>query len=251
MVWIEASRSRLARPPTESDVGDRRRRRSSRSRRRHVVFTAPLADDDRRPDRRRPSAIQFSRDMDGRTFGATCASSYIVTAPAAPPPPAMPPRHGHYGEGNRALELKFAQPLERFRTVKVELLEGITAIDGQPLAPWSMTFTIGRNSGSFQLPASRTSSSRSCARDRAGSWKLGAGANWLPAASACGPRARSTSRRTAISTTADDDHEGRRQRDTSAPGAERPTTNTSSARLRAQFENGSGLVFATARVPAF
>lgn len=48
-----------------------------------------------------------------------------------------------YNEGQRALEIKFVQPLERFQTVTIELLEGITAFDGQLLAPWSLTFTTG------------------------------------------------------------------------------------------------------------
>ena len=39
-----------------------------------------------------------------------------------------------YHEGNRALEIKFAAPLDRFRTVKVELLEGIAQQHRQPAA---------------------------------------------------------------------------------------------------------------------
>jgi len=42
------------------------------------------------------------------------------------------------------LELKFAKPLERFQTVKVDLLDGIKAIDGTPLKPWTLTFVTGR-----------------------------------------------------------------------------------------------------------
>ena len=54
-----------------------------------------------------------------------------------------PRRPATYHEANRALEIKFAKPLERFQTVKVELLDGIAAMDGQPLAPWAMTFSTG------------------------------------------------------------------------------------------------------------
>ena len=42
-----------------------------------------------------------------------------------------------------SLELKFTKPLERFRTVNIELLEGILGTDGQPLKPWTLTFSIG------------------------------------------------------------------------------------------------------------
>ena len=41
------------------------------------------------------------------------------------------------------LELKFTKPLERFRTLQVDLLEGILGTDGQPLKPWTLTFALG------------------------------------------------------------------------------------------------------------
>jgi hypothetical protein len=48
-----------------------------------------------------------------------------------------------YAGANRVLEIKFAKPLERFRTLKVDLLEGILGTDGQPLKPWTLTFMLG------------------------------------------------------------------------------------------------------------
>jgi hypothetical protein len=39
--------------------------------------------------------------------------------------------------------VRFAKPLERFRTVKVELLEGIVGTDAQPLKAWTLTFALG------------------------------------------------------------------------------------------------------------
>jgi hypothetical protein len=41
------------------------------------------------------------------------------------------------------LEVHFAKPLERFRTVKVELLDTIHGTDGQPLKPWTLSFSVG------------------------------------------------------------------------------------------------------------
>ena len=46
--------------------------------------------------------------------------------------------------GTRGIELKFSKPLERFQTVKVEFLEGIVALGGDALRPWTLTFTTGR-----------------------------------------------------------------------------------------------------------
>jgi hypothetical protein len=48
-----------------------------------------------------------------------------------------------YSPANRVLEIKFPKPLERFRTLKVDLLDGIMGTDGQPLKPWTLTFMLG------------------------------------------------------------------------------------------------------------
>ena len=48
--------------------------------------------------------------------------------------------HDAVSPPNRVLELKFTKPLERFRTLKVDLLDGILGTDGQPLKPWTLTF---------------------------------------------------------------------------------------------------------------
>ena len=49
----------------------------------------------------------------------------------------------NYTRENRALEIRPSQPLERFRTVKVEFLEGIRGTDGGAMAPFTLTFTTG------------------------------------------------------------------------------------------------------------
>ena len=48
-----------------------------------------------------------------------------------------------YNGPSRVLEIRFTKPLERFRTVKLELLEGIVGTDAQPLKPWTLTFSLG------------------------------------------------------------------------------------------------------------
>ena len=141
-VWIAGESVKIAQPP--DDAGDAPSappvvRQPPPS----VIFTAPLADDtDVSPDT--SLRLQFSSDMDTNTFAGHVRVSY-VDRPGAPGAPAVaaPRTSATYRDGNRALEIKFAEPLERFRTVKVELLPGIKALDGQPLAPWSMTFTTG------------------------------------------------------------------------------------------------------------
>ena len=46
----------------------------------------------------------------------------------------------NYNAGVRALELKFTEPLKPDSTVHIKLLDGIEALDGAPVLPWSLTF---------------------------------------------------------------------------------------------------------------
>jgi hypothetical protein len=107
-----------------------------------VVFTAPVPDE--------PQVelgvlvrIQFSRDMDARSFKDRVRITYVPPPQPGAQAPAPPIYASAYNIGNRGLEVKFAKPLEPFQTVKVELAEGITAITGDALKPWSMTFSTG------------------------------------------------------------------------------------------------------------
>jgi hypothetical protein len=105
-----------------------------------IIFSAPLADDTD-IELTAPVRIQFSRPMDGRTFRDRIRASYAGGPQGAPPAP--PAFTSEYDGATRSIQLTFAQPLDRFRTVKIELLEGITAVDGQPLPPWTLTFATG------------------------------------------------------------------------------------------------------------
>jgi hypothetical protein len=48
-----------------------------------------------------------------------------------------------YNAVNRVLELKYVKPLERFRTLRIELTDSILGTDDQPLKPWTLTFLLG------------------------------------------------------------------------------------------------------------
>jgi len=41
------------------------------------------------------------------------------------------------------LEIGFSRPIERFRTLQVDLPEGVLGTDQQPLRPWTLTFATG------------------------------------------------------------------------------------------------------------
>ena len=108
-----------------------------------IIFSAPSAADTD-VDRGAPIRIQFSVDMDPRSLRDRVKVSYVPSGAGGSPTPPPPAFTAKYIDAAHALEITFEQPLERFQQVKVELLEGITALDGQPLKPWSLMFTTGR-----------------------------------------------------------------------------------------------------------
>lgn len=136
-VWIEADALETASAPTETPV-EITLPPTPKEPPPTVIFSAPIADETD-VERGSPVRIQFSRDMDGRTFQQRVRVTYV--APPGATAPELPAYKASYNEGSHSLQITFAQPLERLQTVKIELLEGITAADGQPLAPWTLTFT--------------------------------------------------------------------------------------------------------------
>jgi hypothetical protein len=89
--------------------------------------------------------IQFSRDLDPSTIRGHIKVSYAAADTTARGELDTPGLlfTSQYQAANRVLELKFASPLERFRTVHVDLIEGIIGTDKQPVAPWRLTFITG------------------------------------------------------------------------------------------------------------
>lgn len=79
--------------------------------------------------------VQFSRGLNPATLAGRIRIAYLGGAEL--------PVQMSYDAGTRAIELKFAQPLEPFMTIRVELLEGIKMFDGAPLPPWMTTFSLG------------------------------------------------------------------------------------------------------------
>jgi hypothetical protein len=86
--------------------------------------------------------FQFSRGLDPASIDGQIRAAYVGTAPADVPGPELEFKHA-YDLGTRAIEIRFAAPLDRFRTVKVDLLEGIKTFDGAPVQPSSITFSTG------------------------------------------------------------------------------------------------------------
>ncbi len=102
-----------------------------------VIFSVPV------PNQTDVSAtstvrIQLSRDLDPASLNGRIRVAYVGGASDMPPQFTV-----RLDERERVLMLQFAQPLERWRTVRVDLLDGIKGTDGQLLKPWALTFTVG------------------------------------------------------------------------------------------------------------
>ena len=142
MVILDAGVIRLAEPAADRVSPTRVRLRQGPVP--EVIFSAPIEGDVDIPTDG-TVRIQFSRDMNEDSFEGRVRISYPSLAGAASPderPPVV--FDAAYRGLNRVLEIRFVEPFVAFQTVNVELLEGVVASDGAPLAPWSLSFFVGR-----------------------------------------------------------------------------------------------------------
>lgn len=89
--------------------------------------------------------MQLSRDLDPATLKDHVRLTYSL-ADSKERGEAQPPAIAfttNYTRENRALEIRPTEPLERFRLVKLEILEGVKGTDGGAMAPFTLTFTTG------------------------------------------------------------------------------------------------------------
>jgi hypothetical protein len=133
----------LARPPTETTTEEEPIRVPAGPPP-EVIFSAPTQDETD-VSMGTTVRIQFSRDIDVKTLKGRISARYLEAESVERGEPTTPPAEFtfQYAGANRVLELRFAKPLERFRTLKVDLLEGILGTDQQPLKPWTLTFSLG------------------------------------------------------------------------------------------------------------
>lgn len=137
--WLDATAGSLRLVPAPRDPSELTQIRVEPAPAPEVVFSAPT---DQEIDVSPTTSIrvQFSRDIDQASFRNRVRVSYQDADPAAPPIALTT----NYLPGTRVLEIKLGQPLERSRTVVVELLEGVLGTDKQPLIPWTLTFQTER-----------------------------------------------------------------------------------------------------------
>ena len=144
LVMIEATAIRLSKATAEAPPSEPVARVPTIGPAPEVVFSTPL------PDETDVSLattvrIQFSRDIAPASLQGKVKVGYQQSQAEERGEPQAPPIGfaSVYQEGQRVLEIKFTRPLDRFRVVRIELVDGITATDGAPFKPWSLTFTLG------------------------------------------------------------------------------------------------------------
>ena len=144
LLWVdgEAETLALAQPPADTVVEEEPPVRVPAAPPSEVVFSAPTADETDVPAATNVR-IQFSRDLDPATLKGRIRAGYLAGPDARNSIAQTVEFTTNYSAYNRVVELKFTKPLQQFRTLKVELLDGILGTDQQGLKPWTLTFEVG------------------------------------------------------------------------------------------------------------
>ena len=144
--WIDAEPGTLtaAKPPTETTAEHEEPIRVPAAPPPEVVFSTPTQEESDVAVTTNVR-IQFSRDIDPATLKGHVRIGYLEAQTRERGEFVTPAAEftTSYSAASRVLEIRFVKPLERFRTLKVELLEGVLGTDQQPLKPWTLMFGLG------------------------------------------------------------------------------------------------------------
>jgi hypothetical protein len=138
LVMIAGTAISLATAPEATDAPEESSTTPTPPQPLEVVFSSPTSSEVAvSPESR--VRVQFSRGANPSSLPGQVRVTYLGAEPGT----AGPEFTQSYDPATRALELRFAAPLDRLRTVRVDLLDGIKAFDGGAFAPWSLTFSVG------------------------------------------------------------------------------------------------------------
>ncbi|HLG54712.1 MAG TPA: Ig-like domain-containing protein [Vicinamibacterales bacterium] len=143
LVTIDATKLALAKAPQVTEAPAESAAPAAPLEPVHIVFSSPTdGETDVTPNG--SIRIQFSRGLSQPSLEGQIRVSYLgAPRPDAGAPPSSLAFTVSYDAGSRAIQIKMSQPLDPFATVRVELLDGIKGFDGGPVAPWSLTFSVG------------------------------------------------------------------------------------------------------------
>ncbi|MEX2272968.1 MAG: Ig-like domain-containing protein [Vicinamibacterales bacterium] len=140
LVWIEGKTIDLAKPETETarDVPAPLPPGPPPE----IVFSAPLDGETDVPTST-VLRVQFSRDIDPASLEDQVAVAYGLR-PDGSSPGRAPGAETKYLPANRAVEIRFTEPLAPFTTVMVAFGNAIKATDGVAMKPARIAFVTGR-----------------------------------------------------------------------------------------------------------
>lgn len=145
--WLEVSGDGGIRPgkaPSEAPPVEAEPIRVAPAARPEVVFSTPTQDETD-VSMSAHVRIQFSRDINPATLKGHLTARYLESQTRERGEVDTPTAEftTQYVAATRVLELRFTKPLERFRTIRIELSEEILGTDKQPLKPWTLSFDLG------------------------------------------------------------------------------------------------------------
>ena len=137
LVSLKATRVSLSKAPQVTAASDEPSAPAAPLQPVEVVFNSPT-DGETDVSSAGPIRIQFSRGLNESSLAGNIKVTYVgqqteggVEFKSA------------YDAANRAIQITFAKPLQAFRTVRIELLDGIKGFDGAPFKTWAVTFSVG------------------------------------------------------------------------------------------------------------
>lgn len=141
LVSIEATRLKLAKAPEAIAQAEEPPTPAEPVEPVQVVFSSPT-EGETDVSAAAPIRVQFSRGLKEGSIENDIRVSYLGAKGPETPPPTLPFQVS-YDAPTRSIQIKMKQPFDAFRTVKVELLDGLKGFDGAPVKPWTVTFSIG------------------------------------------------------------------------------------------------------------
>lgn len=141
LVWIEGKTVDLAKPETEA-APEPEAAPLPPGPPPEIIFSAPL-DGEMGVSTNVVLRVQFSRDIDPESLRDQVAVAYGLKPDGTSPGPA-PKAETTYRPANRAVEIRFSEPLAAFATVNVAFGDQIKATDGVFMKPTRISFTTGR-----------------------------------------------------------------------------------------------------------
>jgi hypothetical protein len=141
LVWIEGKTVDLAKPESEAGA-EPETAPLPPGPPPEIIFSAPLNGETDVPTNV-VLRVQFSRDVNPDTLQDQVAVAYGLKPDGSSPGPA-PKATTTYRPANRAIEIRFSEPLAAFTNVIVAFGNEIKATDGVAMKPARISFTTGR-----------------------------------------------------------------------------------------------------------